>query len=538
MRLMTFLLISLMLIGVACQNERGEDGDFRIVVEIDGITSTYTYNRPVDVGQFLTERNIDVEPADIVEPPQYTPITDGMTITITRVTEDVRCDTEPVDYDEHIFRRVDLPPGSVEIYQPGEVGEVQVCRRYVYHGDEVFSDNETSRTVLRDPVDQIVYVGVEDTLDPVRIEGTLVYISDGQAHIVQNNSRQRRPLTSETGLDGRVFEISADGRQLLYTRQTTDPGDLPFSNELWAVLDLDVNSESVRLSPINVLAAAWRPGTANTFYYTTANPAERGSSFQGWNAYNDLWIMRVDGRSGAQISVEPVLDNNLSGIYATWGTRFVWSPDGSQLAYAKADGIGLVDLENGEFETFLVSFPHYAPALDDDWVWQPTISWSADGEWMTLPVHGPPYGGEAPPDSGIFNVGVVRQDGSLYIDNLINQAGMWSGPRYSPVLTTNPATEYHIAYLQARDGLSSYGTQYDLVIADRDGSNPRRVFPAPDQPGIRPPTRLGEGDFVWSPSGRQIAIVYQGDLWLVEVATGRVQRTTIDEQISSPLWVP
>ncbi len=541
MQLKTFLLIILIVfIGAACREEATDDGDIRVEVHIGDTQSTYRYDQPVDIRQFLNELNIEVNPRDIVVPPLYTPITDGMIITITRVTEEVVCKTETLDYQEKTFPRVDLPPGSITINTPGEEGEVQICERIEYRGDEIYTTNEVSRTVLREPRDQIVYVGVEDTLDPVPIEGTIIYISNGQAYIMEDNSKRRRPIATEAGLDGRVFEISPDGRQLLYTRQTPDPGDLPFSNELWAVLDIEANSTPVNLRLTNVLTAAWRPGHPNTFSYSTAIPAERGSSFQGWNAYNDLWIMRVDGTTGTQISVQPVLDNNLSGIYAAWGTRFAWSPDGTQLAYAKADGIGLVDLESGDFSPFLVTFPHYAPALDDDWVWQPTLSWSKDNTWITLSIHGPPYGGEAPTNSGIFDIGVVSNDGSLYIQDLIRQAGMWASPTYSPVFGNELSSEieYQIAYLQARDGLSSYGTQYDLVIADRDGSNPRRVFPAPDQTGMRPPVRLGEGDFAWSPSGRQIAIVYQGDLWLVEVATGRVQRTTIDEQISSPRWVP
>ncbi len=536
-------LILLLVVLVACQPDTAQQSEIRVELVADGVHSTYAYSQAISVDQFLEELGISRSPLDRVNPPPYTQIADGMTITIVRVTEVENCYDEEVPYSEQEFRRMDMPLGTREIATEGVNGVVRICEWITYEDGVEAGRREKSRNITREPIDQEVYVGVEDTLEPVSIEGTLVYIADGQAYIMQNNSRQRRPLTTHGGLDGRVFDISPDGRYLLYSRQTSDPDDLPFSNELWAIFDLD-NGTPVQLQITDVLTASWRPNAPYTFAYSTAAPTEGG--FQGWDAWNDLYIMRVNPQDGSMVNVVPVMVRNLSGLYATWGTRFAWSPDGTQLAYAKANGVGLVDLSNGDFSPFLFEFPYFNPAIEDDWVWQPTLGWSRDSEWLTMTVHGPPNGGEAPINSLVFDVAAIHVSREFAVDALIEQAGIWANPAYSPTqYNALNFEDFKIAYLQARDPLNSVGTEYDLVVADRDGSNPRAIFPAASDLGMRPfgyRLRSGgvgfDGEFVWSPSGRQIAVVYREDLRIVDVETGSSQLATADGQVSVPRWIP
>jgi Tol biopolymer transport system component len=521
----------------ACNPKDTPNGsEFRVEVVVDGTRSTFTYNRSTSVSQFLDEIDIVLNSLDDVNPPRFTPISDGMTITIVRITEETACEDQEAPYEEKQFSRTDMEPDETVIVQQGVPGIIQVCVRIEYRDGIEVRQVTTSRTMIRPPEDLITYVGVEDNLDPVPIEGTLAYISNGQAYIMRTTSGNRHVITPEGGLDGYVFELSSNGRQLLFTRSTPDPNDQPFSNELWAVLDTTTPNPVLIDLPIpDVLTAAWRPNFPGTFSYSTANGS---NSFLGWDAYNDLFFWRINEQDGSVIDVETVIEDNLIGNFAIWGTKFAWSPNGEQLAYAKADGVGLVDIENGDFLPFNVSYPHYATAVDNGWVWETDISWSQDGEWVILTAHGPPFGAEDPTHSSIFNIAVFRADGTLVIESLINQAGIWSAPRYSPLqLNDLDFEDFKIAYLQARDPLSSYSGEYDLYVADRDGSNPRRIFPVENQPGLRPINAEGEL-FAWSPSGRQIAIVYQGNLWIVEVETGRATQVTPDGGVASPRWTP
>jgi hypothetical protein len=289
--------------------------------------------------------------------------------------------------------------------------------------------------------------------------------------------------------------------------------------------------QQVQLIPEDVRTAQWVPGQRTyTVSYSTANP-----DGAGWRAYNDLYMMQLDPETGEAMpdELKIVISNNSLGSYSYWGRRFAWSPDGTYLAWANADSLGLVDLEKGEFTT-LLSFREYAPLLELSAVWIPTLSWSDDDHLVTI-THGPSYADEAPEDSVIFDMAVADVVNNFQVNPFIPQIGIWANPAYSPVAQGadgNPT--YSIAYLQARVALNSPGTQYDLFIADRDGSNTREVFPGAERTGLRSPDP--EDGIAWSPTARQIALIYQGNLWIIEVKTGQAYQITSDGQASRPRW--
>jgi hypothetical protein len=110
---------------------------------------------------------------------------------------------------------------------------------------------------------------------------------------------------------------------------------------------------------------------------------------------------------------------------------------------------------------------------------------------------------------------------------------MWSTPTYSPQFESESIYPGgYMAYLQAREWQESRSGEYDLIVADRDGSNARRVFPPHDQPGLRAQV----GELAWSPDGRQIALIYQGNLWVVDVETGLADQLTQGGGASRPVW--
>jgi hypothetical protein len=97
-------------------------------------------------------------------------------------------------------------------------------------------------------------------------------------------------------------------------------------------------------------------------------------------------------------------------------------------------------------------------------------------------------------------------------------------------VATNTVTEnaYQIAYLQAVFPEQSDNSPYRLMVMDRDGSNRRELFPKAGAPGLDPQR------VIWSPlgssgvNGLMIAVVYQGDIWLVNLADGQAQQITGD----------
>jgi hypothetical protein len=72
-------------------------------------------------------------------------------------------------------------------------------------------------------------------------------------------------------------------------------------------------------------------------------------------------------------------------------------------------------------------------------------------------------------------------------------------------------------------------------VMDRDGSNRQALFPAEGLPGLEVQTPL------WSPAPGAggsdfIAVMYQGNLWLVDSASGAAQQVTGDGLITRMDW--
>jgi hypothetical protein len=525
--LMAFLVILL----AACQGTDNGSDELTVIVDADGTSQGYTYDKQISVGQFLEEIGITLGELDQVNPPLYTQLTNGIRITVSRIVERNECNDEPLPYETEIQPWQGLPPGDSQIVQTGENGVVQVCYLITEKDGVEISRNANPPIVVKEPRTEIVYVGSEPLDTLISIEGKLAYIAGGQAWIVEGNTVRQRFLTTDGRLDGRVFDLSANGQYLLYTRSTEDETDPEFSNELWAILNTAATEpQPVQLVPTDVRYAQWVPGTpAPTVSYSTAIPTD---DVPNWRAFNDLWVMELNPDSGDAISVDEVVATNQLGAYSYWGRGYQWSPDGSQVAWALADSVGVVDLETDEFVT-LLSFPVYTTALENFWLWIPKLSWTDGGNLITT-VHGKPYGAESPEESIIFDTAVVDTTSGLKVSPFFSESGIWATPTYSPRIDEGDGNyTYLVAYFQAREPLNSPGSQYDLWVADSDGSNPRLLFPGPNQQGLRPDPEDG---VAWSPTGRYIAVIHQKNLWIIEVQTGTGYQITSGGQASRPRW--
>lgn len=502
----------------------------RILLVADGRQRAYIYDQQISVGAFLEQAGITLGELDRIVPPSNTQLRDGMTVTVVRVSEQTVCQQTPIPYQKRTIPNEGLAPGEERLAQPGVNGIEEVCHRITYEDGQETQRVEIQRVVVEVPQDEIVFVGLDTSqLETVPVEGTLMYVSNGNVWMIRGSSATKRPVTSSGQVDGRVFSLSSDGSQLLFTQRYDGATDAAlYFNTLWVILDTRASEPQPQEISLlrNILYAEWIPGQPYTFSYSTA---EARSAAPGWQAFNDLWSMRLDDEGAVPIKVDNLVESSAGGVYGWWGTTYRWAPDGSALAWTRADGVGLVDLETGTFTT-LLDFPVYTTF--QDWVWQPAVSWSPDSLMLATTVHGPPFGAEQPENSPIFNVAVttVSSTGGFRAD-IVERAGIWASPKFSPFLESQGEfPQAYLAYLRARDPLNSVNDQYDLVVADRDGSNARVIFPASGQPG------LTAQDVVWSPSGRQIALIYQGNLWIVDVKSGRAQQITIDGGASSPQW--
>jgi Tol biopolymer transport system component len=470
----------------------------------------------LNVRELLEAVGLSLGAQDKVEPDLYVQVSDGMTVVVTRVEETFEVERRVLPFAHKTVRNEAVPEGEQRLLQPGSNGEVEITYLLVLEDGTEVQREEVSREIVVEPVDETVLVGVRGELASVPISGTVAFLSGGNAWLIRESTELRRNITGSSDLDGRVFALSDDGSGLLFTRIAEGGAEAPL-NSLWMARTSVIGEEPRYLGVTDVIWAAWAPDGEQLAYST----AERSGGVPGWKANNDLWIMTVPEDGTDEVaSIDEVLPVTAEIPYAWWGRVYAWSANGHQLAYAQANEVGIVDLSNGSHIP-LVSFPEYR--TQSHWAWVPSVSWSPDGDLLSIVIHEGDLEGLSPEDSPIFGLWVLGVDGRLQA-RLAEEVGMWSAPRWSP------AGDGLLAYGQAQSPRNSQDSRYELFVMDQDGSNKRRLFPPEGLMGLIAP------DLAWSPWGDALIVEYEGNLYRVDADSAKLDRLTGDEQASSPRW--
>ncbi len=517
MRFIRLIPVAFLILLTACGPIVPTEEGVTVTLIADGETRVLT-TTALTVRDLLDEAGLTLDADDLVTPVEPTLLADGMIVRVVRV--EIRTETEQreIPFERRTVRDASVPVGETRLLEPGITGLEELTYRVRLEDGVEVERQLIRRVVLRETRTEVILVGAQAEHNSVPISGTIAYLSDRNGWVIQVASPNRRRLTHTGDLDGRVFALSSDGGYLLFTRVATDS-----LNSLWLVETATTDAEPVRLDAADVLWAGWEPGcqvssgaTGCRIAYSTGRPTE---SSPGWKANNDLWIARPDPRTGRLPARREAIEQNAGGAYGWWGTTYAWRPDRHTLAYSRADEIGLVRAYDGR-RTVLARFPPYRTYAP--WVWTPTVNWSPEGEFIVTTLHGPAPTGGDPEDSPVFDVWAIRADGTISAV-LSSAAGMWAAPQYAPVGGL-------VAFGHARSPYASQSGGYDLYLVDRDGSNHRQLFPPADEIGLDYP------EMAWSPQGDTLAVVYQGNLYLLTVADGAVNQLTDDGGVTAVRW--
>lgn len=497
-------LISLILL-TACQR-----GEITVHVLVDHGEITHRTNAPT-VRNVLTEVGVVLNPADRVEPDLYTQITPEMRIEVIRVTETTQTDTIAIPFERKTVVNEALPLNEQRLAQLGVDGEETVVTKIVFENGVEVSRTEISRNITRSPIEELLVIGGKGELTTVYFDGTIAYLSGGNAWVMRGNNAARRPITTEGDLDGRAFSLSADGSKLLYSRTVTEVITAPL-NELWMVNTRIVGEKPVSLPVQGVLYAEWSPLITDTrIAYSTA---ERVPSRPGWRANNNLYLWDITTPISQAVEIIPA---NTAGFYPWWGTNFKWSPDGALIAYANANEIGVIDVLSHTVKS-LQSFAPYQ--TNSEWVWAPTVSWSPDSRFLAAAVHGQPAEGQTAETSETFDLWIIAAEGTLKVP-VRDQTGMWSNPVWHAD---------GIAFGQAVTPAQSATSRYKLATIDWDGSNMEVLFPRAEEPGTNFP------EMAWLPGENSMVFVNHNNLYLLASPNSSARPLTADDQSSRPLW--
>ena len=500
------------------------------LVFVDGETYPVQFSPGSTVLEVLDSVGIELGSQDRVEPPTFTVLADESEITVTRIREEFEIEQVVIPFAKQTLPTELLPVGVQQLdpLQKGKDGLQEITYRIVYENGVEVSRSPIKTVIVEEPQPQVILLGVQTSYSPLPIPGRLVYFSDGNAGMMEGTTASRTPIISTGDLDGRIFSLSSDGEWLLFTRRG-DSEDV--INTLWAVQVTDPEVE-IDLQVENVIHFAdWVPGSTSRIAYSTVEPRQAAP---GWQANNDL-IFRNFSLSGWVARPEIVIETNSGGVYGWWGTFFDFAPDGSALISVEPDVISFLDL-NLETQTTLLKITPYQTR--SDWAWVPGARLSPDQKVLYIVNHAPPLGAVAPEESQNFDLIAIPLEMGTPV-SLASQVGMFAYPLPSPIqILPSGENAYQVAYLQAAFPTQSESSKYRLMIMDRDGSNQSEVFPASGSPGIQPQANWG----VWSPQpmginqNNTLAVLYQGNIWLVDTRTGEYSQITGDGRISRLDW--
>jgi hypothetical protein len=549
--LCTAALVALSVVMAGCASPVATQALIQVNITADGETLSLQLPPGSTVQQALDKAGISLEALDRSEPPVYTVLGDGASVRVIRVTEEYEVQQVVLPFEQQTLRNESLPVEQEVLIQRGKNGLQEITYRRVFEdGVEVSSQPIPVNTVIvEEPVPEIRMIGVQTPFSSVGVPGKLYYLRDGNLWLIEESTGNRRAVLTTGDLDGRILSFSDDGDWLLYTRRSKVDGRI---NDLWvsyigegvAAEGTPVPKEDQRnvdLDVQNVIHFAdWVPGSDTKIVFSTVEPRPTAP---GWQANNDLQSLTFS-TTGWTTKWTTILEANSGGVYGWWGTSFQWSPDNRRLVYVRPDSIGLVDYKTGAMTNTLEIAPLQTRR---DWAWVPGITWGPDGNALYTVSHAGGPAGLSPEESPNFDLIAVTGStggetpwlsGAGRTLPLASQTGMFAYPSASPLQEMGGASDYQIAYLQALFPEQSETSPYRLAVMDRDGSNRQLLFPGKESAGMEPQQYWG----AWSPmplsgSGHYaLAVIYQGNLYLVDVVNGEASQVTGDGLTTRVIW--
>jgi len=523
-------LLALAIGGCLAPSVSQSNVNLSVSLVADGETKTLQVPSGSNIQQVLETVGITPGNLDKVEPRTYSIVSEGLVIRVTRVREEFQTAQSIVPFERQTVRNESMPLGELQMIQNGVNGLEEIVYRSYFEDGKLVNTDISRSTTIKPALPEIIMYGAQKPFAPQPISGKLIYLAGGNAWLVQGSTSNRSLLTKTADLDGRVLQLSKDGVWLLYTRKSAKAPEQEI-NTLWALNIETPQAEPMSLKTSNIVHFAdWDPTTSPNLrvLYSTVEP--RAAS-PGWQANNDLYRMVV-GKNGNLGVREKIIDANNGGIYGWWGTDYQWSTTGSYLAYARPDGVGIVSFKNKNLIHLLDITPLQTRS---DWTLIPGLAWGADGRTLFVVTHAPPPGLVIPEESPNFDLSAISLDSDINV-RITKQSGMFAYPSASGLRPEGTERSYLLAYLQALAPSQSASSGYRLVLMDRDGSNRRAVFPDTGSRGLLPQTPVWAPNPLYDGKGDFVAVLYQGNLWLIDASTGLSYQVTADGLIQKIIW--
>jgi hypothetical protein len=532
--LRSLILWLLFIVLSACSTNQISQELLIVTISADNKVYQVKISAGSTVQQALESVQVSLGELDRVHPSLSAKLSSDSEVVVIRIREETYTRQVLIPFSYQELKSEALPEGEKRISQPGENGLQEVTYQRLFENEVEVSNEIINTSTIKEAIPEVVMVGSQSHATPISFPGKLAYLSAGSAWIMEDSTTQRNLVVSTGDLDGRVFSLSKNGNFLLFTR---------FSGKEYSINKLCI--ASLLEEPIEIFEV----GVENVVHYAEFNPestqvaystADWRETSPGWQANNDLLLLDILSGDVAG-ATETLIEANSGGMYGWWGNTFSWSPDQSSFLVASPDGIGTIDAQHGTQAKLLGIEPYQTAS---DWAWVPGAAWSPDNMVIYTVNHALNHSPGMP--SSEFNLMAIPLSDGTPI-NIKHSVGMFAYPVASPISMINeyidpisgastPQRRYSVAYLQADFPDESETSKYSLYLIDRDGSNAQRLFPQQSAPGLDPQHVIWSPDVMESSGNYAIALIYNGNIWLIDSGTGVAQQITVDGLIERIDW--
>jgi hypothetical protein len=528
-----WILFSIVVVG--CEPAQVHQNVIKISITADIQVKFVEIPYGSTVQEALNTAQVSLGELDKVNPALYTILTDGDDVRVIRVREEYYTQQVVIPFEHQELKNEAIPEGESRLSQAGMNGLQQTTSLKVFEDGIEVSDRVVKTETIQQAVPEILMVGSRSAFNSFGIPGKLAYLSAGNAWVIENATGNRRCVVATGKLDGRIFSLSRDGNLLLFTQLSSEDHVI---NSLWMATLNDNPAKIIDLGVKNIVHFAEFSPDSKSIAYSTAEWRE---TTPGWQANNDLYLVSI-GPSGLIGSPSRLLEANSGGVYGWWGMDFSWAPDQARFLFNRPDEVGIFNRNTATSTTIIQINPY---ETNGDWAWVAGASWSADGSTIYTVSH---EADDVSEMGGYTNFDLIafplNNDKQL---TLVKNVGMFAYPVLSPIRektgfinsdTGKNASEnaFTVAYLQANSPEMSETSDYRLFVIDRDGSNRKGLFPEESAKGVEPQR------VIWSPTIFQtdgnygIAVIYNGNIWIVDAENGFARQITGDGLTSRIDW--
>ena len=126
------------------------------------------------VSETLLEAGLMPGENDMITPSPDAKVFEHMVIRVTLVSQEEKVEREYIDFETKYVEDASLEKGKTKVVTKGEKGICEVKYTIVYHDAEIASKTEVSRSVVAEPVTEVIAKGTKESKDAKKTKAAAV----------------------------------------------------------------------------------------------------------------------------------------------------------------------------------------------------------------------------------------------------------------------------------------------------------------------------------------------------------------------------